>query len=128
LWTGIGVGIYVLLISISGSAIVFRNEMIKEFTPDPMFFSGPGERLTEEQLRESAARLHPGYEVSRVWMLERSPDRAVEIWLTRGDDSHQELLFHPYTGADLGAAVPRAIRILDWLVNLHDNLFSYCFA
>src|SRR5258708_13138734 len=27
LWTGIGTGLYVLLVSVSGSAIVFRNEL-----------------------------------------------------------------------------------------------------
>ncbi len=31
LWTGVGVGLYVLLISISGSAIVFRNEIFEAY-------------------------------------------------------------------------------------------------
>ena len=35
LWTGIGLGIYVVLISVSGSAIVFRNELYKSLWPPP---------------------------------------------------------------------------------------------
>jgi uncharacterized iron-regulated membrane protein len=122
LWAGIGVGIYILAISVSGSAIVFRNEIHRALTPAPLSFTGPGNRLTKEQLEESATRLHPEYTVSQIWMSERNPDRAVEIWIKRSDDDHQELLFHPYTGADLGDAVPPSIRVLDWLVNFHDTL------
>ena len=32
LWSGIGIGIYVVLISISGSVLVFRNELFNLFT------------------------------------------------------------------------------------------------
>jgi uncharacterized iron-regulated membrane protein len=33
LWTGIGAGLYVLLVSLSGSAIVFRRETDKALCP-----------------------------------------------------------------------------------------------
>jgi uncharacterized iron-regulated membrane protein len=124
MWTGIGAGVYIFLISVSGSAIVFRNEMHRALTPEPLVFSGPGERLTQDELRNTAARLYPDYTVSQVWMSEKNPDLAVEIWLTRADAEHEELLFHPYSGAELGPAVPQSIRILDWLVDFHDNLLT----
>ncbi len=33
LWTGVGVGLYMLAISITGSAIVFRRELAKALVP-----------------------------------------------------------------------------------------------
>ena len=35
LWTGIALGLYVFVISVSGSAIVFRNELYKAIWPGP---------------------------------------------------------------------------------------------
>ncbi len=36
LWTGVGTGIYILLISISGSVLVFRIELHKKFARGPV--------------------------------------------------------------------------------------------
>jgi uncharacterized iron-regulated membrane protein len=33
-------------------------------------------------------------------------------------------LFDPYTGADLGETRPRGVRVIDWLVSLHDDLLG----
>jgi uncharacterized iron-regulated membrane protein len=33
-------------------------------------------------------------------------------------------LFHPYTGQDLGDAVPRGLRVLSWINDLHLNLLG----
>ena len=46
LWTGIGAGLYVLLISISGSAIVFRNDIYAANTSPVIIVEGVGERMT----------------------------------------------------------------------------------
>ena len=50
LWTGIGVGLYVLLISVTGSVLVWRNELAFAATRDPIIATGSGPRLTDEQL------------------------------------------------------------------------------
>src|SRR5450631_4194359 len=36
LWTGIGVGLYILLISLTGSVLVYRNELFTAATPRPI--------------------------------------------------------------------------------------------
>src|SRR5262245_13561628 len=122
LWTGIGLGLYVVLISLSGSAVVFRNELFRAFSVPPKIVHGPGQRLTDEQIREAASRAHPGYEVSQIWR-GRNPDQAVEIWLEHEGDQKQRL-FNPYTGEDMGQSVPNGIRLVSWLLDLHDNLLS----
>ncbi len=120
LWTGIGLGLYILLMSVSGSAVVFRRELNRSLAREPRVAVGPGPRMSEEQLRQIALRDYPGYRVTRV-SLRRNADQPAEIWLERGDKERQ-FLFNPYTGADLGDSLRLGFRIVLWLVNLHDNL------
>src|ERR1700676_1691776 len=99
LWTGIALGLYILLMSVTGSALVFRREMVKSLAREPRVAAGPGARMTEDELREAARRAYPDYEVARV-SLRKNPDQAAEISLERRDRKLQRL-FNPYTGADL---------------------------
>ncbi|HWZ56696.1 MAG TPA: PepSY-associated TM helix domain-containing protein [Verrucomicrobiae bacterium] len=122
LWTGIGIGLYILLMSVTGSAIVFRRELTRTLAREPRVAGSPGARMGEEELRRAAGRAFPGYEVTRV-SLRRNPDQAAEIWLERGGAKLQRL-FNPYTGADMGDSIRVSFRFVLWLVDLHDNLLS----
>ena len=66
LWTGIATGLYILMISVSGSVLVYRNELYRAATPDAIISKGPGPRLTDDQLKESATRLYSGFRVVHV--------------------------------------------------------------
>lgn len=122
LWTGIGVGLYVLAISISGSAVVFRNELLRKFNYPPPTFTGPGQRLTPEELKQAAQRAFPDFTVARV-MEARDPGQAVVVWLERGEERQQRYV-HPYTGADLGNSLSLGYRVVTWFIDLHDNLLA----
>jgi len=122
LWTGIGVGVYVLAISVSGSAIVFRNDLYKSLSPGPKQVAVSGERLTRQQLKAAAVRAYPGYVVTYLFD-GRKPNQSVEIWMTRGGSKKQRQ-FNPYTGEDVGRAVPLGITVLAWLADLHINLLA----
>jgi uncharacterized iron-regulated membrane protein len=123
LWTGIGTGLYVLLISISGSAIVFRNEIYRANDSPVIIVDAVGERMTTAQIEEAARRAYPGYSVTQVYEFQDNPRRAVEVRLEKGRRLHNRL-FDPFTGADLGAAVPWPIRVMAWFEDLHINLFG----
>jgi uncharacterized iron-regulated membrane protein len=127
LWSGIGFGLYVLLISVTGSILVYSNELYRAATPDPIIVTASGGPLTDEQLMRTATRLYPGY---RVVVITRAPNpnQAVSIFL-EGDAHHPEIsrknrLFNPYTAADLGDSVPRGIRMVSRLLALHDDLLG----
>ena len=121
LWSGIGVGLYVLFISLTGSVLVWRNELAAAATRDPIITTGSGPRLTDAQLKEAAARAYPAYSV--IINRAPNPDQAVEISLERSPD-RQARLFDPYTGRDLGDAVPIGLRALRELLDLHDDLLA----
>jgi uncharacterized iron-regulated membrane protein len=122
LWSGIGIGLYVLLVSVTGSILVFRNELYTAATRPPVIVAETGPRLTDEELSAAAARAHRGYSVVRVART-RAANQAVAIELTRGSTVINRL-FDPYTGKDLGSTVPLGIWLVSRLIVLHDDLLA----
>lgn len=121
LWLGIATGLYVVMISVSGSAVVFRRELNLWLVPHRVPVVAE-ERLSRDALRAAALADYPGYGVTRVGS-PRRPDRPVEIELER-DGKVLERLFDPYTGRDLGASFPPLLAVVEWLVRLHDDLLT----
>lgn len=120
LWSGIGVGLYIVAVCISGSALVYRNELRAAFEPQPRFVTVAGTRMSADDLTASVTRAYPEHTVSRI--IEREdPARATTVTLDRGGKRLQ-ILFDPYTGADLGHRLPAGYRFTTWLLDLHDNL------
>jgi len=120
LWAGIGIGIYIILISVSGSALVFRNELHKSFLRPPVTVDVSGEPLNDDALKAAALRVYPGWTIANVWKVKK-PDQPVEIWMDR-NGRHKQRIFNPYTGADLGNSDPAGVRFVLWLADFHDNL------
>ena len=121
MWSGIGVGLYVLLVSVTGSVLVWRNELATAATRAPIILTGSGPRLSDEQLKAAVSRAYPGYSV--VINRAANPDQAVEVSLERGTNRQARLL-DPYTGHDLGNSVPIGLRAIRELLNLHDDLLA----
>ena len=116
LWAGLGLGVYILVVSLSGCILIYRNSII----PQSRTLTIKGQRMTADQLKQVAQRDYPGYEVTRV-SLSRNLTRPVEIDLTQGA-KRIERVFNPYTGVDMGAVMSPAVRAVNWIANLHDNL------
>jgi uncharacterized iron-regulated membrane protein len=122
LWCGIVIAIYILVISVTGSVLVYRNELYRAATPQPILSKSTAPRLTDGQLAAAALALYSGYHVIRITR-PRNPDQAVVIWLGHGD-SIKKRLFDPRTGSDLGEAIPTGILLISRLSDLHDDLFA----
>jgi len=127
LWTGIGIGLYIVVLCLTGSVLVFRRELMRTYSNRPQISAHAADAtpLTEDQLRDVALRAYPGFTVEKVWLGRRATS-PVDIWMKRGrrDEEKKQRLFDPYTGADLGETRPRAIRFIDWMVSLHDDLLG----
>ena len=122
LWSGIALGLYILMMSVTGSVLVYSNELFRAATPEPIISKGPGPRLTDDQLAETARRLYLGYRVVRITRA-RNLDQAVDISLRRGDEiKHRQ--FDPRSGSDLGDSVSMGIWLVSKLIDLHDNLLA----
>jgi uncharacterized iron-regulated membrane protein len=122
LWSGIALGLYILMMSVTGSVLVYSNELFRAATPEPIISKGPGPRLTDDQLAETASHLYTGYRVVRITRA-RNLDQAVDISLRRGDETkHRQ--FDPRSGNDLGDSVSMGIWLVSKLIDLHDNLLA----
>lgn len=121
LWMGLALGIYVVAISVSGSALFFRSKIF-EAAPGRRVVAGSGRLLTKPELIAAALRAYPGYTVHDVW-IGSIPGQEVEIWLQRGT-RQKKRIFDPYTGKDLGESVPYSLQAITWLLDLHVNLFA----
>ena len=120
LWSGIGVGLYIVVISVTGSVLVYRSELRQTFNPEPRIVSVAGDRMSADELTELAQRAYPEHTVS-IWVDPDDPEQAVTLSVDR-DGKRQQLLFDPYTGEDLGNALPLGWRLTTWFLDLHDNL------
>jgi uncharacterized iron-regulated membrane protein len=123
MWSGIGVGLYVLMISVTGSIVVYRNELYVAATPKPIVLIQSPSRLTTDELKAVAGRAYPGYSIADVSGGEK-PDQPVRISLNNPAGHKKERLFNPYTGEDLGDSVPFGIRAVSKLLELHDDLLA----
>ncbi len=122
LWSGIALGLYIFLISVTGSTLVYWNELYRAATPQPIVSKGPGPALADGQLTAAAKRAYPGYRVVKISRA-RNPDQAVAINLQRGDRMKYRL-FDARSGADLGDSVSSGMRLVSIILDLHDNLLA----
>jgi uncharacterized iron-regulated membrane protein len=118
LWVGIGVGLYVAVISISGSAIVFSPKLNRIV----VVADAGRPRMRTEEVEQSVRRAYPTYEILSVAEPQK-PDEP-DVVVLEGRKKRVARLFDPYTGADLGDPRSGLDRVLRWLANLHDNLLS----
>src|SRR5262245_27319827 len=122
LYSGIGIGLYVFVVSLTGSIVVYRNELYAATERAPIVLSPSGPRLTDADLKAAASRAYPGYVVSGIRDL---PNAGQPVLVTFGGSSSiNERLFNPYTGEDLGDPHPPLFRFVTWLLSLHDDLLG----
>jgi len=124
LWVGIGAGLYILIISISGSAVVFRREIARALWQRPAVVpSGP--IMTEEQLSAVVKKAYSRLTVLGITI--DDPNLAAVVVMARSSrpgERRRERVFDPYTGKDLGEVSPNEPDLLSWLVSLHDDLLA----
>ena len=125
LWMGIALGLYVVMISLTGSALVYRREIAAAV--GPMRVTPREHRLTAEELNSVVQRTYPGFSIEGVFTprsgRQLALDRAIEVHLRRGDRT-VDRFFNPYTGADLGNSNQTLLSFILWLADLHDNLLA----
>ncbi len=122
LWCGLLTGIYMVAISLSGSILVYRDELRAMFQPQPHVVEIAGERMTEEALIAAGESVFPEHEVF-VYTDPEDPTHAITLGVNRGDVRRQ-MLFDPYTGESLGNAIPWGWRAVTWLLDFHGTLVA----
>jgi len=120
LWVGLVLGLYLVVLSVSGSLSVLRPDVHRWFVPRTVAVEGT--RLTGDALKDAVSRVYPEYEVTNVFERRRA-DTPVMVTLQRGGET-VERLFDPYAARDLGLTYPPITEAIEWVVDLHDNLLA----
>jgi uncharacterized iron-regulated membrane protein len=133
LWTGLAIGLCVVVLSLSGSALVYRSELDQYFATRRVTLDEQATPMTADQLRASAQRAYPDWTITAVHEgryvaraggrggARRPPDPTASVVFERGDEK-KDRLFNPYTGEDLGDSWTNGQSFVLWLVRLHDEL------
>src|SRR5687767_5291511 len=142
LWSGLAVGLYVVVLSITGSVLVYRNELDQYLATPHAAFDETARAMNADELRAVAAKAYPGWTVTAVAEGRttrgrgrggpgaggrgggrggRLPDPTASVTVER-DGEKKDRLFNPYTGADLGDSTTRGQFFVLWMVRLHDEL------
>ncbi len=120
LWVGLALGLYIVVLSVTGSLSVLRPDVHRWFVPRTVAVEGT--KLTGDALQEAVQRTYPLYEVTNVFE-RRRPNLPVMVTLQR-DGETVERLFDPYAARDLGLTYPPITEAIEWVVDLHDNLLA----
>src|SRR5215469_641568 len=122
LWSGIALSLYILVICISGSAIVFRRDLDKTLCPAIVKVPVGGPPLTSAELKSIARARYPRFDESQITVRSaRTPGAPVEV-LFSGRGVQLDRLFDPYTGKDLADAIGCEPRFVTSLASFHDHL------
>jgi uncharacterized iron-regulated membrane protein len=119
LWAGLSLGLHIAVVCLSGSAIVFRND-VYDVLSDKLRVADQGKRLSREQLTHILEDTHPGYTL-RDLKPGRDGQEASEVTLARAGGEIERLV-NPYTGEDRGPAISGWFRLFKRLSDLHGNL------
>jgi uncharacterized iron-regulated membrane protein len=121
LWTGLGIGLYIVMLSLTGSALVYRNELDRYFaTPRPRF-EPDTPIVPADRIRALAERAYPDWTVTDISDRVSRRNPTISVTFARGGET-QERLFNPYTGEDLGESYTKGEQFVLWLARLHDEL------
>ena len=120
-WIALGLSVYIVVLSVSGSAVVFRREFNQWLVPRTVE-STEGVRLTGDTLAQALAAAYPGHAVVEFREPQRE-NRPVFVALER-DGQRIDRLFDPFAVKDLGSTFPPVLQAVEWLVDLHDNLLA----
>ena len=121
LWTGLAIGLYVVVLSITGSVLVYRNELDRYLAAPRAAFDEQATPMTADQLRAAAERAYPGWTVTTSMRAATGPAREARRPRRRpgvrpiprprsslnAAAKEKDRLFNPYTGEDLGDSTTR---------------------
>lgn len=127
LWVGVILSLYVVVIGLSGSALVFRQQLQRRIEPHLYTVQPAIRHASLQKVMESAVAANPGFRVLTI-VLPSNQNQSGYVMLASAkgklDRSRLRMdYFNPYTGQFLGEE--NIIEgPLGWIANLHYFLFA----
>ena len=125
-WLGLLAGVGLLVIGITGSLLVFREELEALFQPALTHVEPtPAGRLPLDRLLAEANRQLAGHEITG-WLIQHDePHRADILYALRhGSDEWLIATLDPYTGRILASPRQSTRTLTGWLLELHSGMIA----
>ncbi len=120
IWTGIITGLFLSVIALTGSVIVFRAELERAAFPRGIPAAASSRRVAIDEAAREIARLRPDSLIRRVHLPQTAGDPYV-FQLESEDKRTERIISDAATGRVLGALETGTV---DWLVDLHRNFLA----
>lgn len=128
LWSGLAAGLLLVLLGLTGSALVFRAELEHFATRDWRQVEPAGQRLPVDRWVELALQAVPGKVLTRVVLPHRDDEAPIVIAQTPGARNLEQaalvqVFVDPYRGLVLGSRDTNS-GFIDWLQDFHYALLA----
>jgi uncharacterized iron-regulated membrane protein len=125
LWVGLAAGLVISILGLSGSMIVFRQEIYRRANTPLMRVEPTGAPRSLEEQADQVLGANPGAQIDFI-ELPRDAQETTRFSLRfqNGKETGDAAVYvNPYTAAVLSGN-PRELRWLNWLVDLHHSLLA----
>jgi len=123
---GLGCGLLLTVIALSGSALVFQEELTRTLFSDTVMSDAPAdsERQSIDRLIAETRRAHPDFWVAG-WLFPKEPqERDIAYLKRKGTDDWHKLRVDPYSGKTAPRPLAYRETLQGWLVDLHYTFFA----
>jgi uncharacterized iron-regulated membrane protein len=122
---GLIAGVFLLVISLSGSILVFSEEIDHQLNPPLLKVEAQHTKVSLDSVYKRAQLIFPGQYI-RFRHLPQQPDQSIELSIEH-DDVWLFAYFNPYTCEYLGSRNANTY-FMGWLVGLHYSLLGGAFG
>jgi len=121
---GLIAGLLLLVIGLSGSALVFRDELQLAATPQSLRVEPTGSRRSLDSLLAAVNQSLPDHDITG-WLMRREPHIADLMYARKhGARDVSVLTVNPFNGQILGGPQDPGGTLTGWLLELHYTLFA----
>ncbi|EMJ55796.1 PepSY domain protein [Leptospira interrogans str. UT126] len=128
---GISTGVFLVIVGLSGSLLVFGKEIDQLLNPNLWYISASKERLSIDVLRAKLKQELPSHALAG-WLLSEKQNQPDQVWLHFLDSKDRKesiILLNPYTGKILGIlSENRSDSFYSWMLKLHYSLLMGSFG
>ena len=101
-WSGISAGLIIVLVGVTGSLLVFEDELDVALSPDLYSAEVKGSRLPLDQVVSQAVRTYPGWQPAFVSRLDDAPGRTLTVTLVDAGGNERQVFVDPFTAEIVG--------------------------
>ncbi len=119
-WSGLIAGLFILMLSITGTLLIFNDEIDTATNAEMVRVDPAGDRLPVDDLVTALVQKYPEASLGSTFLYPGAPDRAPMTQL-RQDGKNWWVYQNPATGAVLGQREPNE-TLMKQILHIHEHL------